>query len=211
MSSDYFYNFIAQAGGVSTEQPFFDPNFLNVEYFFNLVFRIFDIFSFLSGFGPGSAPPFLRSLFWMLAFMLVAGIIYAFYKYKKVEERRSDIYWEAHYSALESVDNEERNERWQKVLGYRDSLNESDWRQAIIEADSILGEMLERMRIPGESIGEKLKGIERSDFLSLEEAWEGHKIRNRIAHEGTNFRLSKREVERVVSLYKKIFEEFHYI
>jgi|SRR3989344_2239641 len=196
------------------DQPLFNPNFLNLEYFFNLVFRIFDwlgeLLSAIS-LGQGSVSPFFRTLFWILVALLLSGIIYAFYKYKKTEEERSDIYWEAHYNALEAVDGEERNDRWQKVLGLRDSLNESDWRQAVIEADSILREMLLRMQIPGESIGEQLKGIERSDFLTLDQAWEAHKIRNRIAHEGASFRVSKRETDRVVDLYKKVFEEFHYI
>ena len=80
-----------------------------------------------------------------------------------------------------------------------------------MEADIILGEMLEKMGyVKGETIGDKLKTIEKSDFTSLDQAWEAHKIRNMIAHEGTDYILTEREAKRVVGLYEQVFKEFRY-
>ena len=62
----------------------------------------------------------------------------------------------------------------------------------------------------GENLGERLKAIEPSDFITLQAAWDAHKVRNQIAHE-TNFQLSKREVRRVIGLYEQVFREFKYI
>jgi hypothetical protein len=91
------------------------------------------------------------------------------------------------------------------------SENESDWRLAVLEADLILEDMLEKIGYPGATIGDKLKGIERSDFNTIDQAWEAHRTRNLIAHEGGDFRITNREARRVVGLYEQVFKEFHFI
>ena len=103
------------------------------------------------------------------------------------------------------------NERWQKVLVHINSVNPSDWKLAILECDIMLSEILERMGYMQESIGEKLKSIEPSDFTNIEAAWEAHKIRNAIAHEGSDFLINEREAKRVIGLYELVFREFEYI
>jgi len=103
------------------------------------------------------------------------------------------------------------NPKWLLVEKHINSLNQADWKLAILEADIMLAELLESLALPGESIGEKLKAVEKSDFTSIDEAWEGHKIRNAIAHEGSDFLITEREAKRVISLYKKVFDEFEII
>ena len=103
------------------------------------------------------------------------------------------------------------NPKWQLVQSHINSLNQSDWKLAILEADIILAELLESMALPGDSVGEKLKAVEKSDFTSIDEAWEGHKIRNAIAHEGSDFLITEREAKRVISLYHTVFDEFEII
>lgn len=103
------------------------------------------------------------------------------------------------------------NPKWQLVEKHINSLNQSDWKLAILEADIMLAELLESMALPGDSVGEKLKAVEKSDFDSIEEAWEAHKIRNAIAHEGSDFLITEREAKRVISLFKKVFDEFEII
>jgi len=72
-------------------------------------------------------------------------------------------------------------------------------------------EMVTNMGYHGDSLGEKLKSVEKSDFTTLDLAWEAHAIRNRIAHEGAAFALTEREAQRVMKLYEDVFREFHYI
>ncbi len=109
------------------------------------------------------------------------------------------------------VYNSSQNKRWERVLEHIESTNPNDWKIAIIEADSILDEMVKSMGYHGDTLGERLKGIEVSDFNTLNNAWEAHKVRNAIAHEGANFQINEREARRVVALYKSVFEEFKYI
>jgi hypothetical protein len=103
------------------------------------------------------------------------------------------------------------NEKWQNVLVHINSENQSDWKLAILECDIMLGDLLEKMGYMQESIGEKLKVIEPSDFTSIEYAWEAHKIRNAIAHDGSEFLINDREAKRVIGLYEAVFREFEYI
>lgn len=109
------------------------------------------------------------------------------------------------------TDKPQVNPRWEKVIHHVNSSNPSEWKLAILEADIILSEMIEKMGYHGETIGDKLKKIERSDFNTIDNAWEAHRIRNSIAHEGSDFLLSEREARRIVGLYQSVFEEFKYI
>jgi hypothetical protein len=89
--------------------------------------------------------------------------------------------------------------------------NPSDWRLAILEADIILDELLSELGYTGDTIGDKLKKAHRGDFKSLDHAWEAHRIRNAIAHEGQDFVLTQREARRILDLYEMVFREFDYI
>ena len=104
-----------------------------------------------------------------------------------------------------------KNERWAKILAHVFSPNLNDWKLAIIEADSMLEELLNQLGFKGESLGDKLKSADRDKFKSLTSAWEVHTIRNRIAHEGLNFEISHQEAKRIITLYEQIFREFGFI
>lgn len=76
----------------------------------------------------------------------------------------------------------------------------------------MLEEMVVSMpNVHGENLGERLRSVEASDFTTIDKAWEAHKVRNQIAHEGADFLLSEREARRVLALYRDVFNEFHYI
>lgn len=114
-------------------------------------------------------------------------------------------------SAPVSVSSGPKNERWENVKKLINSHAESDWKQAIIEADIILNNMIERMGYEGETLAEKLKQIEASDFITLDSAWQAHRVRNKIAHSGSLFKLTREEAEKTINMYQKVFEEFYYI
>ena len=42
---------------------------------------------------------------------------------------------------------------------------------------------------------------------TLNDAWEAHKVRNRIAHDGADFVLTKRMVDETINRYLRVFEE----
>ncbi len=101
--------------------------------------------------------------------------------------------------------------RWNRVLQQANSSSPEGWRLAILEADIMLSELLDLQGYKGETIADKMKRVDRATFNSIDAAWEAHKVRNRIAHEGSAMELSPREVRRVIALYESVLKEFKYI
>lgn len=109
------------------------------------------------------------------------------------------------------AERKQKNVRWERVDKYMTSLNPSDWKIAILEADNILDEIVERMGYKGETLGERMKAIEPSDFPYLEEAWAAHKFRNELAHRGMDVPLSRSDAERTINVYHRVFKALGYL
>jgi hypothetical protein len=103
------------------------------------------------------------------------------------------------------------NKKWDEILKHITSMNTSDWRVAILEADILLYEMLDQMGYDGDTIAEKLKLVESSDFNTIDLAWRAHKVRNAISHEGSSYEMSYEQAKNTIDLYRKVFEEFYFI
>lgn len=142
--------------------------------------------------------------------MLIVGIIYSVMRLMRIREMERAM-WSVSEHPIAANDPTRAQLRWQKVLEHANTENPNDWRHAIIEADIMLDELLEVQGYHGDTVGDKMKQVERSDFNSIDLAWEAHKVRNRIAHEGSEHDLNAREVRRVVALYEQVLREFHFI
>ncbi|PIQ68932.1 MAG: hypothetical protein COV91_01545 [Candidatus Taylorbacteria bacterium CG11_big_fil_rev_8_21_14_0_20_46_11] len=159
----------------------------------------------------------LRPFSTVFSLLLMTGIAYCFFRIQHIEEvtRHHDAHAEGeeghHGGGGSHITESATTKRWNRVVSHMESENESDWRLAILEADVLLSEMVTHMGYHGDSLGEKLKSIEASDFTSLQMAWEAHGVRNKIAHEGASFVLTEREAKRVIGLYEEVFNEFKYI
>ncbi len=189
-------------------------NFLNLEYIFLRLAEFFKNFDVVA---------ILNWVIWLiqlitpfaivLSLFLFFVIIYSRTRIKQLEGEQEKKF---HSLRVKDVVNEAGNDpvlnqKWKQVETHINSANPSDWRLAILEADIMLGDILTKMGYQGDSIGEQLKGVESSDFLTLQDAWEAHKVRNRIAHDGSDFALNDRDAKRIIGLYKKVFSEFYYI
>lgn len=158
----------------------------------------------------------LIPVFWMLAIafsglMLMLAVYFSRRIGQILAEMRAPLY-PAKGSSGATVDDEpRRNTRWERIVEHINSEHPNDWKVAILEADIMLDELLDVQGYHGASMSDKLKQVEESDFLTLNSAWEAHKVRNQIAHEGAEFLINEREARRVIALYKEVFEEFKYI
>lgn len=189
-------------------------NFLNLEYVY---LRIFDFFKNLDVVAILNAIIHIlnaiRPYAIIIALILIAILIYSEYRLHHIlhDEREK---WKA--SILQAIPIEQHEdpalaEKWQIVQNHVGSDNQSDWRLAILEADIMLDEILDKLGFQGDSIGDKLKGVDPSEFLTLAEAKEAHHVRNQIAHQGVDYKVDQREAKRVISLYQKVFEEFYHL
>lgn len=144
----------------------------------------------------------------ILSIGAVAWGIYSVYKLRQIEEIEEAVFGHpAGITFLQTEEKSKETERWEKILAHAHSENPGEWRLAIIEADVMLEELLRASGYVGEGIGEMLKSVGEGDMIPLDEAWEAHKVRNRIAHDGQSYELTERETHRVISLFEKIFRE----
>jgi hypothetical protein len=182
---------------------------------FSLIWGIFGnserTASLLGGNGLLSFLDTIWTIFAFLAF-IVSGLMVALYAYASTkrwqyyalsdkELRQEEALYDEMYRGIKS------SNRLDDVLTHITSQNPNDWKLAIIEADIILDDSLKQMGYIGGSLGERLKSISTTQLSTLNEAWEAHKVRNRIAHEGADFVLTRRIAEDTINRYRRVFNE----
>src|SRR3989338_3897983 len=127
---------------------------LNIEYVFYFIYsKSQTVFDWLFNLNM----PELRLIFagWIflgLVFLILTGIILS-----KIRSLRKLEIAEFAEALKNLIGKAPRNERWEKILKYFDSDNPSDWKLAILEADTLLDELVTRTGYQGDNLGEKLK------------------------------------------------------
>jgi len=185
-----------------------------------------DIFSFLGNIyhhlvdwypaifgGAKSALGILVGLSFPLSLFFLIAIIYCVEQLKHIRKKEALMYdakTEPAYQEGEAQGDPALAHRWENVIQHIESQNQNDWKQAVLEADMILDDILTMMGYRGESVGEKLKRIEKGDFRSIRDAWDAHMVRNSIAHT-PGFVLTQHDALAAINSYRKVFEEFYYI
>lgn len=149
---------------------------------------------------------------WTVFFSLIllAGILYCalrIWQIRRIEYHH--FHRESHPIAAEDIPR--THLRWRRVMEHASSEEEHQWRLAILEADIMLNELLDLRGYKGETMGDKMKQVVRADFNTIDDAWEAHKVRNKVAHEGSQVPLSEQEKNRVIGLYARVFREFGFI
>jgi len=108
------------------------------------------------------------------------------------------------------VEKNDNVEEWKKILAKGASLDENERKFAIIAADTLIEKILNLAGYTGENLGERLKKIEPSDLDSLNDLWEAHKVRNRIAHEA-DYKLTKEDAAYALKNFESALRELEYI
>lgn len=80
--------------------------------------------------------------------------------------------------------------RWQEIKRHLNSVNQAEWKFAVVEADKLVDDVLKASGLPGESMGDRLISIEPGQMKNLDKLWRAHKIRNLLVHD-TNFELRR--------------------
>lgn len=146
----------------------------------------------------------------IVTLIFVVGIIYCAMRILQI--RRAE--WAQFRKIAHTVEAEDipaTRQRWNRILEHAQSSDEHKWRLAILECDIMLNELLDLQGYKGETIAEKMKQVSRTNFNTIDDAWEAHKVRNRVAHEGVEFHIDEREKNRVINLYQRVFKEFGFI
>lgn len=189
------------------DKPLFTPQYLNIEYVFGKIVEF-----------SNPAINFVVNPDTWTTFGLVSGFLTVFciaiiiYSLVRIYELRIDEQEEIDRKIQESVNatkekNRNENPRWIYIQTLIESSNSSDWRVAVMEADSMMEEILKDRGLSGSTASELLEGAKESGYRSIQDAWDGHLIRNQIAHQGSDFPFSQIEGRRVIRLFQNFFEE----
>lgn len=186
-------------------------HFLNLEYFFRLIYNVLNGVETPGG-GLGVALHNLWSLYTYLAYIAtliaIGVLVYTTVRFRQTEEEEAPKYTTEEPAAAEAAT---EHSRWNHISALVESASENDWRQAIIEADIMLEDILTMHGYQGDTVGEKLKQGDPAQFRTLRDAWDAHMVRNQIAHEGSAYALTDQMAYRTIAKYKKVFEEFRAI
>lgn len=189
------------------------PVFLNVEFIFAwLTARVGNIFTI----------EFFHKLQIFATILVILGITVVLYCLVRLYEMKQEDKKKAAKEAKPSMVSESkplphlpgaepitpvRNEIWEGIRGKLLSDSPSDWRLGIIEADIYMDRQFDARGFWGDTVGDKLKNLTSDKLPSVQIAWEAHKVRNRIAHDGADFSLTMPEARRVLSYYEIVFRD----
>ncbi len=95
---------------------------------------------------------------------------------------------------------------WNKIMARLETGLESEYKLAIIEADSMLDDTLKRMGYGGETLGERLGKLTSATLPNIEEVKKAHQTRNNIIHD-PDYRLSLDEAKKVLAIYEQAFKD----
>lgn len=185
------------------------PSQVNVEYFFRLLYDCLRGACYGTA-GVAGIAAFAAHL-WVVLSIISYGIaiiafivvIYCMIRLYELREHEEHFYGEVHIAHQEGP----LNPRWTHISRLIGGDTPSQWKEAIIEADIMLDDLLTKQGYSGASLGDKLRQVRSEDLDSLHDAWQAHDVRNQIAHQGSAYDLSEQLARRTVSRYEKVFDE----
>ena len=195
------------------------PNipYLNIEWIFS---KIYDFLIFIKNFiltggqsqvvsgGTDYAGIIHHAGSWILTILVFLFIIlFAWAVYIRVRIHEVDQELNASYTGhfVKPVPRSEHvNQQWLAIAAHFASQNQNDWRVAIIDADSMLDELVTNLGYTGMGLGEKLNQINPNNFPTKQSAWEAHKVRNMIAHQ-SDYNLTERQKDVTRKNYETVF------
>jgi len=97
--------------------------------------------------------------------------------------------------------------QWVKISKRLEPGKAEDYKMSLIEADSLLDDVLKRMGFKGENMKERLEQAAAAKTLSdIENIQKAHKLRNNIVHD-PDYNLSLDKTKETLQAYEKAFRD----
>ncbi|MFH1551853.1 MAG: hypothetical protein ABIC36_03180 [bacterium] len=172
--------------------------------------KIYDSFSFEEYFSQWQDIIILIKIFsFIISLALLIAIIYLIIKLRKSIKATLEMALES-TSIASNLPKKEMDKKWESILEKLETKDENAYKMAVIEADNMVDNMLKATGYQGEDMGERLKQITSAQLANINELWEAHKVRNRLAHE-TDFHLSHGQAKRAIEIYQRALENLEAI
>ena len=96
--------------------------------------------------------------------------------------------------------------QWAKISKKLETGKEADYKMALIEADSLLNDILKKMGYKGDNMRETLEQMDSKTLPNIEDVWKAHKVRNDIVHD-PDYELSLDEAKKILQIYGQAFRD----
>jgi len=145
---------------------------------------------------------YLKIVFIVIAVLFLFGIILFLLKSSWLKRRFFEDWTE--FFIYRPFGVKKTFKQWAKVLKRLDTGKEADYKLAVIEADGLLGDILEKMGYKGETMAKILEQLDATILPNIEQIWEVHKIRNNVVHD-PDYELSLEQARKILGIYEKSF------
>jgi hypothetical protein len=152
-----------------------------------------------------------RATIIFLDFVLLAVMIYALwnllkYRPKFVWDPRK---WQKHLKAKKKGPGLKTPliaSAWTKVQSKLKDGSADSLRLAIVEADGVVDEALQRMGLSGETFADRLGHLNPEKYHTLDKLWDAHRVRNNLVHT-PDFQVSTAKAEEAIAAYEAFLKD----
>lgn len=146
---------------------------------------------------------------------IISGFVSLFFVVSIIFFIKSSGWMEARYGqdfknffSFKPSESRAMEKKWNKINQRLKTNLESEYKLAILEADILMNEVINKMGYKGKTSSERLQKVT-TDFLpSINEIIEAHKVRNNIIHD-PRYKINHQKAQEVISVYGKAFKELY--
>lgn len=135
----------------------------------------------------------------------VVHIAYMLSKIGEIKENVS-LYAEALWRKTTPIQKDMFVAAWNGIMRRMSTTQEAEYKMAIIEADKLFDDLLQKMGYKGGDMGERLQQITPEQLSTISAIWKSHKVRNLISHD-TQYHISFSDAQWVIKNYEDAFVE----
>jgi hypothetical protein len=95
---------------------------------------------------------------------------------------------------------------WTAIVHRANTGSPENLRWAVLEADSLVDLALKELRLPGETMADRLANFRSEQIKSLDKLWDAHRLRNELAHT-PGFKLSAKQAEKALIAFRDFLKE----
>lgn len=137
---------------------------------------------------------FVTFAMFFLAFVIYFMINSSWLQYKFLEDVSEFFSWQAYGT-------KQLSKQWSQIVKRTESGNETDYKLAIIDADDLLGEVLDNRGFDGKDFEETLAKASRMVTGIYQDILQAHQTRNSIVYD-PNFKITTEEAKKVLATYE---------
>lgn len=150
----------------------------------------------------------VRFLFIVISIIFALALIFLLTRNRYVENRVvndwKEFLKERPYQKVKMIKD------WERIIKQVKEGDESDKKLAIIEADDIVNDMLEKMGYKDEKLEDKLSKVDKDIIPNVEDLKKAHKKRRDIVYD-PGYTLSDEETDEVIAIYEKTFKDLQFL